>query len=129
MNAAAAGKTYPETPFVVDPDRVAAFRAVFDETSGVPATFATSAEFRVIPQVVRDPELGLDFSRVLHGNQEYEFARPLREGETLVIRTRIESIRELGGNAFLVLVIELVAPDDGALVCTARSTMIERAAS
>jgi hypothetical protein len=126
MNAAAAGKVYPDVPFTVDPERVRAFRAVFDEPSGVPATFATAAEFTVIPEVVADPELGLDFSRVLHGTQEYEFRRPLEEGETLVIRTRIDSIREMGGNGFLVLVTELADPGEE-IVCTARSTLIERA--
>jgi hypothetical protein len=125
MNAAVAGKVYPDVPFVVDPDRVAQFRAVFDESSGVPVTFVTAAEFTVIPDVVTDPELGLDFARVLHGNQEYEFRRPLEEGESLVIRSRIGSIRELGGNGFLVLVTELVATD-GDVVCTARCTLIER---
>jgi hypothetical protein len=126
MNTAAAGKVYPDAPFTVDPDRVAAFRAVFDEAGGVPTTFVTAAEFTVIPDVGADPELGLDFSRVLHGSQEYEFRRPLREGETLVIRSKIESIRSLGVNAFLVLVTELVDPG-GDVVCTARSTLIERA--
>jgi hypothetical protein len=126
MNAAVAGKIYPEVPFRVEAERVRAFRAIFDEPNGVPATFATAAEFTVIPDVVADPELGLDFSRVLHGNQEYEFRRPLEEGETLVIRTRIDSIREMGGNGFLVLVTELVDPE-GEVVCTARSTLIERA--
>lgn len=126
MNAEVAGKVYPDAPFTVDPGRVAAFRAVFDEPSGVPPTFVTAAEFTVIPEIVGDPELGLDFSRVLHGNQEYEFLRPLEEGETLVIRSRIESIREMGGNGFLVLVTDLVEPD-GKAVCTARSTLIERA--
>jgi hypothetical protein len=126
MNAAVAGKVYPDVPFVVDPDRVAQFRAVFDESSGVPVTFVTAAEFTVIPDVVTDPELGLDFARVLHGNQEYEFRRPLEEGESLVIRSRIGSIRELGGNGFLVLVTELVATD-GDVACTARCTLIERA--
>lgn len=128
MNAAAAGKVYPDAPFAVDPDRVAAFRAVFDEPSGVPSTFVTAAEFTVIPNIVADPDLGLDFSRVLHGNQEYEFRRPLEEGETLTIRTRIESIRDMGGNGFLLLVTSLVEPG-GDVVCTARSTLIERAAS
>ena len=128
MNAAAVGKTYPGQPFTVDPERVAAFRAIFGEVSGVPATFATAAEFMVIPQVVADPELGVDFGRVLHGSQEYEFRRPLEEGETLAVRSRIESIREMGGNGFLVLVTELVEPEGGAVVCTARSTLIERAA-
>jgi acyl dehydratase len=127
MNAAAAGKVYPDVPFTVDAGRVAAFRAVFDEVRGVPATFATAAEFTVIPDVIADPEVGLDFTRVLHGSQEYEFSRPLEEGDLLTIRSKIESIREMGGNGFLVLATELLDPD-GVVVCTARSTMIERAA-
>ncbi len=92
----------------------------------MPATFATAAEFTVIPIVVADPELGLDFSRVLHGNQEYAVQPPTRGGGDLVIRTRLDSIREMGGNGFLVLVTELV-DRGGEIVCTARSTMIERA--
>jgi hypothetical protein len=126
MNAAAAGKVYPEVAFTVDPGRVAAFREVFDQQEGVPTTFATAAEFSVIPDVVADPELGLDFTRVLHGSQEYEFRRPLREGEILSIRSKIESIRALGGSTFLTLLTELIEPD-GDAVCTARSTLIERA--
>ena len=128
MNAAATGKIYPDAHFIVDPARVAAFRDVFHEPSGVPATFMTAAEFTVIPEVAADPELGLDLSRVLHANQEYEFRRPLEEGEALVIRSRIEAIREMGGNGFLVLVTELHEPG-GEVVCIARSTLIERAAS
>ena len=127
MNPAAAGKTYPATTFTVDPQRVAAFRKIFEGSEGVPVTFVTAAEFAVMPQIVADPELAIDFSRVLHGNQEYEFRRPLREGETLDVRCRLGSIRELGGNGFLVLVTELVEPG-GDVVCTARSTLIERAA-
>jgi N-terminal half of MaoC dehydratase len=127
MNPAAAGKTYPATTFTVDPQRMAAFREIFEESEGVPVTFVTVAEFTVMPQIVADPELGLDLSRVLHGNQEYEFRRPLKEGETLEVRCRLGSIRVLGGNAFLVVVTELVEPG-GDVVCTARSTLIERAA-
>jgi len=127
MNAAAVGKVYPEAAFAVDPGRVAAFRRVFSQGGGVPVTFATAAEFTVIPEVVADPEVAIDLSRVLHGSQEYEFRRPLREGEMLTIRSRIESIRSLGSNSFLVLATELVEPG-GDIVCTARSTLIERAA-
>ena len=127
MNPAAAGKMYPATTFTVDPQRVAAFRKIFEEAEGVPATFVTVAEWAVMPQIVADPELALDFSRVLHGSQEYEFRRPLEEGETLQVRCRLASIRALGGNALLVLVTELAEPG-GDIVCTARSTLIERAA-
>ena len=90
-------------------------------------TFAPSRSTLTQASIVADPELGLDFSRVLHGNQEYEFRRALQEGERLEVRCRLGSIRVLGGNAFLVLVTELVEPG-GDVVCTARSTLIERAA-
>ena len=56
MNPSAAGKTYPATMFTVDPHRVDAFRHIFEEAEGVPATFATVAEFGVMPQIVADPE-------------------------------------------------------------------------
>lgn len=125
MNPSAVGKVYPDATFTVDGARVEAFRAVFDDTDGVPATFVTAAEFIVLPDVVGDPELGLDFTRVLHGSQEYEFRRPLEVGETLTVRTRIESIRGMAGNGFLTIVSDLVG-SDGEVACTARSTMIER---
>ncbi len=126
MNPAAEGTVYPDVPFVVEPARVAAFRRVFGVTEGVPPTFVTAAEFTVFPHVIGDPNLALDFTRVLHGSQEYEYARPLREGETLSVRARIDSIRQKGDTGVLTVVMEL-RDDDGRLVCTARSQMVERA--
>ncbi|HJX08570.1 MAG TPA: MaoC family dehydratase N-terminal domain-containing protein [Actinomycetota bacterium] len=125
MNPSAEGTVYPDVPFTVDPARVAAFRAVFGITEGVPPTFVTAAEFSVYPHVIGDPNLGLDFTRVLHGSQEYVYERPLREGETLSVRARIDSIRQKGDTGFLTVVMEL-RDDDGELVCTARSQMVER---
>jgi acyl dehydratase len=126
VNPAAEGTAYPEVPFVVDPARVEAFRAVFGLSSGVPPTFVTAAEFSVLPQVLGDPTLGLDFSRVIHGSQEYAYERPLVEGETLTVRARIDSIRTKGATGFLTVVMELFDADGG-LVCTTRSQMVERA--
>jgi acyl dehydratase len=126
MNPAAEGTMYPDVPFVVDPERVAAFREVFGLGSGVPPTFVTAAEFTVFPQVIGDPNLALDFTRVVHGSQEYVYERPLREGETLAVRARIESIRQKGATGFLTVVMEL-RDAEGQLVCTARSQMVERA--
>jgi acyl dehydratase len=126
MNPAAEGTVYPDVPFVVDPARVAAFRKVFGVSDGVPPTFVTAAEFTVFPHIIGDPALGLDFSRVLHGSQEYVYERPLREGETLSVRARIDSIRHKGDTGFLTVVMELRDKDDQ-LVCTTRSQMVERA--
>lgn len=119
------GKRYPDASFLVDPGRVEAFSSLFGTVGGVPPTFATVAEFTVFPQVVEDPELALDLARVVHGSQAYDHHRPLVEGETLAVRTRLGAIRSKGGSRFVTIETELVGAD-GAVACTATSTMIER---
>jgi acyl dehydratase len=106
---------------------VAAFREVFGQGEGIPPTFLTAVEFAVLPQVIGDPALALDFRRVLHGAQEYAFERPLEEGETLRATARIESVRQRAGTTFFTIVTDLVDAS-GAHVATARSMMLERGA-
>lgn len=128
LNAALEGKVYPAASFAVDPERVARFREAFGEEGDiVPPTFGTAAEFVVLPSIVGDPELGLDFTRVVHGEQEYEWRRPFRVGETLTVRARISSIREKAGRGFLTIETEML-DEAGELVVLARATMIERGA-
>jgi acyl dehydratase len=126
LNLALEGKAYPEVAFTVDADRVAAFRtAVGERGDVVPPTFATAAEFVQFPQIVGDPELGLDFTRVVHAEQEYEWRRPLVPGETLTVRSHLAQIRQKAGNGFLTIETELVGAD-GEAALVARATMIER---
>jgi acyl dehydratase len=126
VNVSLEGKTYPETAFTVDADRVERFRAaVGSNGASVPATFATVAEFSSFPAIVGDPELALDFSRVVHSEQEYAFKRALRVGETLRVRSRIAQARARAGQAFLTIETELV-DGDGEVVGTSRATMLER---
>jgi acyl dehydratase len=128
MNAALEGKVYPDATFTVDEQRVALFREAVGEAGRiVPPTFATAAEFAVMRFIVGDAELGLDFSRVVHAEQEYEWYRPFRMGEALTVRSRIASIRQKAGNGFLTIETE-VLDRDGGLVVLARATMIERGA-
>src|SRR5439155_964889 len=54
MNPAAEGTTYPAVPFTVEPSRVAAFRALFGISEGVPPTFVTAAEFAAFPHAGGD---------------------------------------------------------------------------
>ena len=104
MDPAAEGITYPDVRFSVDPDRVAAFaRVVGQDEPGVPPTFLTAAEFTVIPRMIGDPRLALDFTRVVHGTQEYVLERPLRVGETLVLSPSLESVRVRAGTGFLTI--------------------------
>jgi hypothetical protein len=125
MNPDATGTVYPDVEFSVDPVRLDAFRRLFGQNAGIPPTFLTAAEFTVFPQVIGDPRLGLDFSRVLHGTQSYGFRRPLVEGESLTVRARIDSIKVRAGTGFLTIVMEMFG-SDGELAATATSMMIER---
>lgn len=125
MNPAAEGKRYPPVSTEVSADRLEAFRGVFGPDAGVPPTFATTVEYEAFVQVLDDPELALDFAHVVHGSQAFEHVRPLRPGEPVAAAIRIESIRIKGANGFLTLVTD-VTDADGALVCTARSVMVER---
>lgn len=127
LNAALQGKTYTEVPFALKPERVRAFaEAVGHGGDGVPPTFATAAEHEAgMASVIADPELGLDFARVVHGEQEYEWHRPMRVGETLRVATTIESIRAKGTMEFLALRTDL-RDAEGHLVVVARSTLIVR---
>jgi acyl dehydratase len=130
MNIRAEGKVYPDARFVVSHRDVDRFRSILGAGSaaGVPPTFATTAEFSSFPAIVGDPELALDFARVVHAEQEYEFERPLCVGESLVVRSRIAHAREKGGQAFLTIETRLI-DERGSLVATARATMLERGAS
>jgi hypothetical protein len=125
MDPRAEGKVYPDIAFVVDPRRVEAFRRVFDMRAGIPPTFLTVAEFTVMPTIVGDPDLALDFTRVLHGSQSYELHRPVAEGETLTVRARIASIRSKGASGFATIVMDMTDAA-GLPVATATSVMIER---
>ena len=48
--------------------------------------------------VTFDPDLGLDYTRVVHGEQRFAYTRPLLAGDTVVVTTAIESIRVAAGN-------------------------------
>lgn len=125
VNPSAEGKTYGPVAFDVTEGRVRAFHDLFGGPSGVPPTLLTAVEFTLFPQIIGDPELALDFRKVVHGTQEYVFHRPLRVGETLNAHATIASIRQKGGNGFLTIEMQMDDPE-GATVAVARSTMIER---
>lgn len=79
-----AGKSYPAVTFVIEADRVAAFaRAIGADTAGgVPPTFAAVYSLgATAPQLFGDPEAEIDFDRLLHAEQEFEWARHPQPGD------------------------------------------------
>jgi len=59
-------------------------------------------------------DLGVDISRVLHGEQEFEFFRQIRPGETFLCRTKITDIYEKAGRSGpMAFVVRETAVTDG----------------
>jgi hypothetical protein len=119
--------------FVVDAERTREFAtAVRDTHQGpdlpAPPTFPTWALNTLGPVLTR--ELGLDLGRVLHGEEEYQYTRPLRSGDRLVCTSRIVADtvrRRTSGGALRVIVSETEMRDasSGELVVRTRSTILE----
>ena len=74
--------------------------------------------------LVADPELGLDYSLVVHGEQRFVLHRPVCAGDVLDAETRIDAMRDAGRNEMLTLVTEFRAGDEP--VATATSTLVSR---
>jgi len=76
-------------------------------------------------------ELGLNFMTLVHGEQEFEYARPIRVGETLTLTGRIADVYEKTGSSGSLdfVVLETEARDaDGRPVFFSRNTLISRRA-
>jgi hypothetical protein len=127
LNRGSIGKRYGPATFVVNAERVSSFAtAVGHPGDGVPPTFVTVPELAAgLSNVIDDAELGLDLAHVLHGDESYEWTRPLERGETVTASATIVDIRGRGGVEFLTLRTEIRAID-GTLVCLATSTLVHR---
>lgn len=90
-----------------------------------PPTFAVVVAQRSDARLVLDPEAGIDFSRVVHGEQRFVHHRPITAGDRLVATLHVDSVREAGGHAMVTTRSE-IATTGGEAVCTATSTIVVR---
>ena len=126
--AAVAGRTYPAVQFEIDPDRVADFaRAIgADPADGVPPTFAAVYSlYATAPQLFADEDAAVDFARLLHAEQEFEWSRHPRAGETVTSRGRVASDTNRRGMRFVSFETETTGAD-GTPVCTSRAFFVIR---
>jgi len=91
-----------------------------------PPTFAVMIAMKASGVVVQDPELGLDYTRVVHGEQRFEYARPIVAGDELVVSVSIEAIRSMAGND-MVTTRGDVSTVAGEHVVTTTSLLVSRA--
>lgn len=137
------GRVYPPTaPYEVGREKIREFADAINDPNPAyrdpaaaqalgypdviaPPTFVIVLTMRAGHQVVMDPELGIDYSRVVHGEQRFVHDRPIRAGDALQVVVTVEDIRAAAGND-LVTTRGEVSTVDGERVCTAYSTIVAR---
>lgn len=88
-------------------------------------TFATVLAVRSHHVVTDDPELGLDYSRMMHSSQRFINHRPIKPGDRLICELHVDDISARMGNDYITLRSELLT-EDGEAICTAIATLIVR---
>ena len=109
-------------PIYLDPEaaRVAGHKDVI-----APPTFLMLINLRATNVIIHDPELGLDYGRMVHADQSFRYERPVRAGDRLTVTAVVDDITTRLGNDFLAIRAE-INTEDGELVCTTRATLVVR---
>lgn len=123
-----AGKTYPPVVTRLEPEPVAAFARSIgaDPAGGVPPTFAAVyALAATASQLFADPEAAVDFARLLHAEQEFEWERHPEVGEEVTATGTVTADIERRGARFLTLVSDCLDAD-GRGLCRSRALFVVR---
>jgi acyl dehydratase len=142
LNQSLKGKEYREVSFPVTREQVIEFAEAIGEENPLfrdaeaaraagypeqlaPPTFVTKMQIMTSGQVVVDQELGLNYALVVHGEQEYEYRRPVVVGDVLRAVPRIADIYAKRSNEYLVIEAE-IRDASGEVVVVARTTLLSR---
>ena len=143
VNLELQGREFPPTPpYLVGREKVREFaRAVF-ATSPIshdveaaraagysdlvaPPTFPVVVQEATLAQLLAEPDAGIDFTRVVHGDQRFTYTRPVVAGDELTATLRVASIKQLGGHS-MITAESTIVDASGAHVVTAISTLVVR---
>jgi acyl dehydratase len=143
VNPSVEGRVYPPTdPYLVGREKVREFaRAVFAghpthtdveaaRAAGyadvvAPTTFPIVVTAATLDQLLGDPDAGVDFTRVVHGDQRFAYSRPIVAGDELTAVMTITSVKSIGGHS-MITSESAIADASGAHVVTATSTLVVR---
>ena len=137
------GRVYPPTPpYEVGREKIREFADAVGDLNPVyrdpaaaqalghpdviaPPTFPIVLTLTAGHQVLVDPDFGIDYSKVVHGEQRFVHARPVRAGDVLQVVVTIDGVRAAAGNDMVTTRAEL-STVDGELVSTAYATIVAR---
>ena len=137
------GRSWPPTePYLVGREKIREFARAIGATDAeyhdpaaaraigyadvvAPPTFPVVITMASSRQIIEDPELGLDYTRVVHGDQKFAYARPVVAGDALVCVNSVEEITTRSGHDFLTTRTE-VTTEGGEPVLTVWSKLVQR---
>lgn len=145
VNTDLAGRVYPPSPaYEVGRVKIAEFAAAIGSHDPAhvdpaaarrlgyrdviaPPTFAVIVAQRCESQLIQDPAAGIDFTRVVHGEERFRHHRPITAGDRLVATLHVDTLREVGGHGMVGTRVE-IADETGNPVSTVLSTLVVRGA-
>ena len=137
------GHVYPPTdPYEVSRVKIAEFATAIGDANPVyrdaavaqaaghpdviaPPTFAIVISMASSGVAIADPDLGLNYAMVVHGEQRFEYSRPIMAGDVVTAQATISDIRGVGSLTMMTTRTE-IRTVAGEHVCTALSTLVER---
>jgi acyl dehydratase len=143
VNPELQGRSYPPTsPYLVGREKVREFARAVLATSPVnvdpeaaraagyadvvaPPTFPVVVQEATLAQLLGDPDAGIDFTRVVHGDQRFTYTRPIVAGDELTATLTVTSVKTLAGHSIVTAESAITDPT-GAHVVTAISALVVR---
>ena len=126
LNPDTVGRTFTSAvSTTVTQESISAFALAIGEPTVevAPPTYAITITLDKSQELLQDS--GLDWTRVVHGDQKFEIKRPIVGGEVLTCSSTIESARVVAGNEIVTVRSDL---HNGAeLVASSWSTLVVRA--
>ena len=99
-----------QAPSAAHRDETAAREAGFADIIA-PPTFAVKFAQQAEALFMLDPESGVDYARLVHGEESFTHHAPITAGDVLEATTRVEKIRSAGGHDMVTLTTRVVTVD------------------
>src|SRR5437879_2009940 len=119
VSTAAIGKRYPATIYAVGREKIREYALAVGETNPLyldpeaaraaghrdvvaPPMFAVVYSGGALGPAIFDPEVGIDFARMVHGGQEFRWGPLVVAGDEITTTVSVKDIAERAGNGCFV---------------------------
>ena len=143
VNENIVGKSYPSLEaYLVGREKIREFASAVMSTNPIhfnvtaasaaghsdlvaPPTFPVILQERAMQVLLADKEAGIDYSRIVHGDQRFDYTRPIEAGDELHTSIEVTKVQSLGGHQ-MVTSESRITDNAGDHIVTATSTLVVR---